>query len=131
MVDNLPEPYRLLALSPHIHSISGLQLLQYYMLFGACRWDPDCTYSTQLESEKACQLPGRRNPMASHSGMQNWGRVAHCPQDATATSEEVVSECVGGDIHHSFNDQIANVFPFYAFCGALYHLLCWYSHLLT
>ena len=59
--------------------------------------------------------------MASYYRMQNWGGVAHCPRDATAMGEEVVSEYVGGDVHHSFGDEIANMLPFCASWYALYH----------
>ena len=94
----------------------------WYMPLG--RW-VTLHYLTEMEPEKICQLYQVEEGIASNFRLQSWGKVTHCPQDATAKGEGVVLESVDNDTHHSFDDRIVNVLPFYTSSDGLYYLLYW------
>ena len=129
MVDSQPEPYRFVGtFTPHTHtlhissSVTTMMHVVWYMPLGC--W-VTLHYLTEVEPEKSCQLYQVDEGMASNFQLQSWGKVTHCPQDATAKGEGVVLESVDNDTHHSFDDRIVNMLPFYTSSDGLYHLLYW------
>lgn len=114
---------------------SSLQLLQYCMLFGTCHWDPDWVCSTPLKwnQKKAFQLPGRWTLVRDGFIFLNaeWEWSHSLPSGCNCNGWWSCLRMCWWWCSSFFRRSNCKCAPFYTFCDALYHLLCWYSHSLT